>query len=566
MRDLALLMLPRLLGLRNAILGSGGRVGRRLWVMGPLAVAFTLGLFWLTCHVLGYFQSIEVIGDLLAGQLLSMVLLTFFAMLLLSNLITGLSTLYLSKDLEFCHALPVTVEALFLSRGLQAIVDSSWMLILFALPVFGAYARVYAPQPAFYLHLLHGTLALVMIAGALGLLAALLLVHLLPARRARDILALLSLLLVAGLYLLFRMLRPERLVNPDAFFSVVQYLGALKAPSSPYLPTTWMKTLLWRELAGQGDPFPWLEAALMWSTAVALGVIAVEMSARVYAEGYSRSQEAPRRRSGAGWLLEQVSRMPGWVFGRDQAAVLAKDIKLFFRDSTQWSQLLLLGALVVVYLYNFSVLPLDMSPVRADFLQNELAFFNLGLAAFVVSAISVRFVFPSVSLEGEAFWILRSSPLSLRRYLWSKCFFFLLPVAVMGEGLVLATNLILEVTPLIMALCLATMPWLVWGVVALATGLGAANPQFRYEHAARLSTGYGALLYMLASGLYIAVVVGLEAWPVYLLFMADARGRALTAGEWSMIVGFLAGVPILSLVLGLRAMRTGLNSLESYEL
>jgi len=37
---------------------------------------------------------------------------------------------------------------------------------------------------------------------------------------------------------------------------------------------------------------------------------------------------------------------------------LLKDIRLFFRDTTQWSQLILLAVLVVVYLFNVKALPL----------------------------------------------------------------------------------------------------------------------------------------------------------------------------------------------------------------
>ena len=90
--------------------------------------------------------------------------------------------------------------------------------------------------------------------------------------------------------------------------------------------------------------------------------------------------------------------------------MLEKDIRVFFRDNTQWSQLLLLAALVVVYLYNFSVLPLEKSPIRLEYIRNQLAFLNMGLAGFVLSAISVRFIFPAVSGEGGAFWIIRDIP------------------------------------------------------------------------------------------------------------------------------------------------------------
>ncbi|MBW2170247.1 MAG: hypothetical protein JRG69_13505, partial [Deltaproteobacteria bacterium] len=112
-------------------------------------------------------------------------------------------------------------------------------------------------------------------------------------------------------------------------------------------------------------------------------------------------------------------------FREDLGAVISKDIRTFFRDNTQWSQLLLLVALVVVYIYNFTVLPLDKSPIRLDFLQNILAFLNMGLAGFVLAAVSARFVFTAISAEGEAYWIVRSSPLRLKRYLWGKYFSFL---------------------------------------------------------------------------------------------------------------------------------------------
>jgi len=124
--------------------------------------------------------------------------------------------------------------------------------------------------------------------------------------------------------------------------------------------------------------------------------------------------------------------------------MVEKDVRAFFRDNTQWSQLLLLAALVVVYLYNFSVLPLEKSPIRLEYLRNELAFLNMGLAGFVLSAVSVRFIFPAVSSEGGAFWVIRSSPLSLGRFLWGKFLLYILPMVLLAEALVILSNYFLE--------------------------------------------------------------------------------------------------------------------------
>ena len=163
MRDLYLLIRPRLKGLKNQVARPVTR--KRALVLGGLGFIFCGGLFFLSCRILIHFQSVDVIGDLLARQLMSMVLLTFFSLLVFSHIITALSNLYLSKDLELCHSTPVRLEELFMSRALYTLVDSSWMLIAFGLPIFMAYAYVYRPGPGFYFSLLHLNLALAFIAG-----------------------------------------------------------------------------------------------------------------------------------------------------------------------------------------------------------------------------------------------------------------------------------------------------------------------------------------------------------------------------------------------------------------
>ena len=82
--------------------------------------------------------------------------------------------------------------------------------------------------------------------------------------------------------------------------------------------------------------------------------------------------------------------------------LLIKDAKVFLRDVTQWSQLLLLCALVLIYLYNFRVLDLDQIPSMGGLVKNVYAFLNLGLAGLVMATVAVRFVFRAVSAEGAA--------------------------------------------------------------------------------------------------------------------------------------------------------------------
>ena len=565
MRDLALLLSPRILGLMNGMRRAAPAARKRTWILGGVGAAFWLAMLFLSARVLRYFQSVEVIGDILAHHLLSMVLLTFFSLLVFSHIITALSNLYLSKDLELCHATPASLEQVFLSRFFYTMLDSSWMVIIFGLPVMLAYAMVYRPGMGFYFTLAHSGLAMVVIAAGIGVLLTMVLVNVFPAHRTRDILMLMVILLVVGLYILFRFLRPERLVDPDAFFSAVQYMSALKAPDSPYLPTHWVTEALWRHLSGAPSRNETFRLGLLWSTALALLVINVWTAEAIYYSGFSRAQEAKRRRAGGNLFLGALKRLFASPLGRDMAAMVDKDLRIFFRDNSQWSQLILLGALIVVYLYNFSVLPLERSPIRLEFLQNQIAFLNLGLAGFVLSAVAVRFIFPAVSAEGRAFWIIQSSPLTLKRFLWSKFAVYVAPMVVLGEVLIVFTNRLLQVTPFMMWLLSVTMFFSIFGIVALGVGFGALYPHFRYENIAQVSTGFGGVIFMMVGSLFMAAVILLEAWPVYVVFMAGVRGVPVTTLQWAGIIPSFCLVLVLQAVAVIVPMRMGVKALCTYE-
>jgi ABC-2 type transport system permease protein len=559
-----LLISPKFVGFRNGLKRSRSNIKIKILTLTGTGILFWLVLFFLFYRMLSYFSSQEIIGDILARHLLGMVLLIFFSLLIFSHIITALSNLYLSQDLELCHSLPATLTEIFLSRSFYTVIDSSWMLIVFGLPVMMAYGFVYHAGLNYYLSLIYVSFPLVIIAASLGIMVIMVLVRSFPAQSTRDIIMFLSLILIVFLYLLFRFLRPERLVNPDAFVSIAEYLGALKAPDSSYLPSHWATDLLWTRLTRYGGSQT-LNHLLLWTTAFAMVVIDIWMAGLIYFNGFSKAQEAKRRSRTGRRILEKMVSIITRPLGPDTTSLIAKDVRTFFRDNSQWSQLLLLGALVVVYLYNFSVLPLERSPIKSIYLQNALSFLNIGLAGFVISALSVRFIFPAVSSEGQAFWIILSSPLSTRRFLWSKYFAYLLPMLILAEMLIIYTNYLLKVTPFMMALSTVTMFFLVFGIVALGVGLGAVYPNFRHENIAQVATGFGGLIYMIISSVFIALIIMLEAGPVYAILSAHFKGEAITHLQWIWIAGSFILVIFLNVFAVQRPMAAGLKALSGYE-
>ncbi len=548
------LLLPKLQARIQRTVRGERRLLRTL-VLGGAALGFWGLLYTLVARVLVHFRGAEGIGDLLAGKLLGMVLLTFLMILLLSNVITALSTFFLARDLEMLAASPVDPLHLYGARLVESGVNSSWMVALLLVPLVAAYGVTYAAGAGFYLVAVASLLPLLVLPAVFGGVVTLALVRAFPARRTRDLLALVGVLAAAGVVVLLRMLRPERFVSPDEFRSLVDFMASLRTPSSPWLPSEWAASAMTGWLTGHFDPFPLL---LLAGTAAAFVVVGAWVHGRWYRSGFSRAQEGEERREGRirsrGWERAIAS------LGLPARELVAKEVRVFRRDSTQWSQLLLLGVLVVVYVYNVQVLPVSTEDGISFFLVNLVAFLNLGLAGFVVAAIAARFIFPAMSLEGRMTWLLRSSPLDPRTLYRVKYWVGTIPLLVIALPLILTTNLLLSVSPLLMALSTVTMAGATLALGAMALAFGAVFPNLETENPAEIPTSLGGLLFMMAAVTYLVAVVALQAWPVHGFLRARLERGGGSGVELVPLLAGVGGAALLTVLAITLSFRVGLRA------
>jgi ABC-2 type transport system permease protein len=559
MSSVALLLSPLWLSWKNSFFRGAHSWTRRL------SLALLAGLFWIGTYlvvrrVLRYFETVYELGPALAYQLLLIILLTFLSMLLFSNLVAALSTFFLARDLDLIHATPVSPNGFFFARLIATTVNSSWMVLFFSLPIFAAYGSVFGGGVKLYFWIAAILPLFLLIPAAIGALVTHLLVYAMPAKRVRDLLFFIGLFAFLIMYFLFRFSQPERLVQPESFGNFMQFLSAMETPSAPFLPSSWLAEILAGTLFKR-DTEPGFFFALLASYAMFLPLAASWCSSAVYLDGWSKAQESRQGRRKLAWLdrLLDLSTRP---FPEITRAIMLKDMKTFLRDTTQWSQLFLLAALIVVYLYNFKVLPLDRSPMPAGTIRTIVSFANLGLAGFVLSAIAIRFAFPAVSLEGKAFWLLQTAPISLRALLWSKFWLNFVPLLFLGELLIFCSNLMLKVPGWMMSLSLITMFLMTFGITAIGVGLGALYPNFNYENAAEIPTSFGGAVCMIFSIGFIGIAVMIVAWPIYTLAMrAFQRGRIFLP-EYSVVAPSLLIVLAVTIVTVVTALRVGIKHLE----
>jgi len=534
-------------------------------LVAAIGLCLWAGIFFAFYRVLAYFQGIESLGDFLAAKLLSMILVVFLSILLFSNIIAALSTFFLSRELQLVLSLPVSLSSVYGAKLIETTFSSSWMVFLFGFPVFLAYGMVYHASWVFYAMCLVLFIPFLLIAAVVSTIVVMGLVVLFPARRTKDVLLVLSILFVIVLYLLIRFLKPELLVDPEHFANMIDYLTGLRTFSSPFLPTYWTTEALLPLMQPHYHGSPLFYGTLLWSTGLALVVIGEQVFLRIFFQGWSKSQESKRVRLSRGGVFNAILTLLTARARPATQAIIAKDVKIFFRDTTQWSQLLLLMSLIIVYLYNFKVLPLDTSPIPSFYLQNLFSFLNLGLAGFVLAAVAVRFVYPSVSLEGHAFWIIKTAPVSLKRFLLSKYGLNLVPLLVLALVLIVCSNYLLKVSGFMTAVSIGTIVLLAVGITSLGIGIGAMHPRFGHTNTAEIPSGYGGLLFMIISLFLVGITVVLEAGPVYLYFASSLHHVPVSFWTWTKVGLAFFLILVLNMSAVYFPLRYGLRNLSNQE-
>jgi ABC-2 type transport system permease protein len=521
-----------------------------------VAASIFSGSFWLAWQLTDYAE----LGDYLLRIGLSWLFLTFLSFLAFSGVVTALSTFFLSDDLRLLLAAPVASRRLFHARFLRTLGQASWMVVIFLVPLLLGLGIARCAPASFYVTALLTVVPFAVIPVAVGTAVTLLLVNIFPARRARDILMLMGLLFAASLVMLLRYIQPERLLRVESLPDITDFFATLQSPLAPLLPSFWAGEALFASLQGGRDL---LHGAALWTTALGLTLVVRAAHERWHFTGFSNAQEARKARFTKLQGLDRAFRLlPLSVVRRH---LLLKDVRVFMRDVSQWSQLLLLLALVLVYLYNFRVLDLERIPYMSGVIKNVYAFVNLGMAGFVMATVAVRFVFPAVSAEGAAFWIIRTAPISLGDFLWSKFWTGLVPVLVLSEGLTIAANHLLGVDPLLKWITALAIVFMSFALVGLATGLGARYPRFAADNPSQVAGSYGGIAYMVIAVLFILIVIVLLGWPSSVYLFHQSRNIPLDSTQQLAIGACFLAAALLSAAVWWLSMRSGVRGLQEMD-
>ncbi len=487
----------------------------KLLFFSSIALVFILFDYFFFFRVTTYIFNLEDgVGNILLVELWRIIFISFFSMVLFSSLIISVSNLYLSSDIGYLKTLPLSRLSIYLIKTLQSLIQSVWMPLLFGIPIFFAFGNVYGLEPAFYASSIIYFLLLLLTASSMGNSLSQVIVKYFRPEKIYQLCSFLAAFLVVSLLLMFRAMEPEKLIGNVPDEMVVDFFEQLKIPGYAFLPSTWGATLIRHSIDGFFTP---VGNILLLSSLTALFFILLSTVVAFFSYEKSLFETAGRiikkRGKSVKYFLNSGS-------GKRSSSLFIelwrKEIKMFVRDPSQWTQVLLLGALLLIYLFNIYKLPLNNY-----YLKNFIAFVNMGMAGFVLAALCARFVYPSISMEGRSIWLIRSLPLDAGKYIMSKYYFYFFPLLFFALFITYFSNTLLNASPFIMFMSLCTTVIITAVIVAVSILCGVLFPKFSHENIVQVSASYGGIVLMIVSFCYIGAVIVIEAYPVYAYFQRE---------------------------------------------
>jgi ABC-2 type transport system permease protein len=510
-----------------------------------LAVGICVGswllLKFLRSPELGQYVGLDVTPFLQAVP--ALIFTALFLGILLTSFGVLLQALYLSGDMDFLLASPVPIRAVFVAKLLQAVLPNFGLIALFGLPVLFGLGISEGYNWLYYPLVLLVMIALALAAAGLSALLVMLVVRVLPPRRAAEILGFLgaTLGLVCGqLGNVFNAFGNEADISGAQANSLFTFLTRA---NTPWLPLNWPGQGL--VALGQGD---WGLGLLLVSLTLGLAagafLFALATAERWYYTGWAGMQVVSRKKKSIRTARPAAAARSTAVSGVVRLlpapirAILWKDFLVYKRDLRHLSQLispLILGVMYTLVIFRTG----GQAPVGQgeapiwfmDSLSFLMAYSSVGLSLFVGWVSLSRLAGMAFSSEGKNYWILKSSPLRTVHLLVAKFLVAYLPAFLLGFIFLVAIAVAQKMALGSFLYSILAMSFCLAGMNGILLGFGVAGAKLDWDDPRKMNAGNMGCLGQVVAMVFLPLTFGLFIGPLLLVSVL----------HWPVIYGYLMG-------------------------
>ncbi len=536
---------------------------RLLTAVIALFIAGYLGLsFWLFYAGLRFIAKFPGLGAVLTERLLYTLFAFLFALLLLSNLVISYTNLFRNRETIFLLSLPVPAQTIFRWKFIESTLLASWAFLFLIAPLLAAFGLVRGVPWHFYVMTPALIAMFIVLPAVLGAAVAIVTGRFLDRRSFQIVLVATGLVLLALVAFWWKATPvDDELLDKRTLQALDQLLAKTRFTMFPFLPSYWLSSsvLQWAEGILRGAAF---FALVLLSHTLFFGSLAFTRFGALFYDTASAVQSRGgngvkfhffRTRGENGnttGLLEQVFSKFFWL-DRDLRALAVKDLRMFWRDTTQWGQSVMLFGLLGIYIINLRNFTHQLT---SPFWVNLVAYLNLAACSLNLATVTTRFVFPQFSLEGQRLWIVGMAPMGLARVVKTKYWLASALSLAVTLSLVTLSCYLLQMTWDRVALFGAVVTVMTFTLNGVAIGLGVLYPNLKEANPNKIVSGFGGTVCLVLSSVYILASIALLVFGT-----VGLHWRVNWTAE--SIVAFL----LLSFVIGWLPMKFGLQRLKNFE-
>jgi len=509
---------------------------------------FFPSIYYLFYFIFKHFYSVIIIGPLLVNKLLNGFYMTFSFMIILSSIAASISVLYFSRENEFLFSSPIKLETIFIFKIFKILAASGWMIIAIALPVFFAYMRVLKIDFLQYLFIILTHLPFCITNSSIGVAITIILVNFFPAEKVRNFTIGILGIFAAFVIIYFRMLQPEKL-TASGFDEMGQFIKALNAPEFILLPYVQFVNII-KEITTKGVVLGSVPFFIYFSIAIVIFLLTVVFLKNFYFISYGKKNYYKKSEK----FIIDFSYNKQYFF----VAQLIKDLKYSFRDTTQWIQIVFLLGLIAIYLFNLYKLPKELYN-----LKQLIYFLNIFFVGLILSAVGARLILPSVSAEGRSFWLYKSAPVSLKKYLFYKLIIYGFFIFLVGLLIAVISTKILKPGNFVFLLTLFTILIITIVLSFIGVGLSGYFVDFNIKNYEDLLTGVPGIVYMFVSMFFILLIFLLESDIIKMYYISQiVKTKVFEIKNY--VINFIF-IFLFSILFSILPLLAGIKRLEKIE-
>lgn len=517
---------------------------------------FAAGAYVFAHEVTRYMLEETQTGLFLFHRFISMMLFVFFISVNLGNIVVSFATLYKSPEVSYLLTKPVQYSSVFVLKFLDNFLYSSTTLFLVAFMVLLGYGSYFGYSwPVIVVLLVFVLIPYMFLSACLAVLILMALMKSASRWGFRKVMSAVALLYFTVIYIFFKFSNPIKLVEQvgEYYPNFDLYLSHLDPSFAKYLPNHWVSEFLFWMARGdfiKGLPY----ALLLLAVTAAAFVIVLLIANRFYYRSWMIATAVQTKRPVSGapgrWRVLPDFRRSSRLSAQ-MDVLLKRDFYLFFREPSQWIHLALMVVLITVFILSIS---------RLNFMLNvpEIPAFTylvlFAFTGFLMGALALRFVFPLMSLEGRAYWLVLSAPVRLRALYWIKLTVAL--AVILGLGLLVSvfSNApfvrLAQNDPLLLVLGGVTTFWLSLAMVALNLGFGGFFANYQEKNPIRIASSQGATLTFLLNLFLLVLLIAVMAIPVMRYFEAVTLSMPFDASVFVVPTAVFCLLALLSAVVG----------------